>query len=174
MADDIERTEGAPAVGGRGHGRHDGHDGHGGDYGPGERPERHGRSDGRDRTEVHEIARGDGKVTVEVTYTPRGAGTRGRVLPMHRLRMKVVAAEECSPNVFVYRRSTQGAPMEDGSPRDEFICVADELDEDEIPVNEPDMARNVPYYRVDSVELLFRNPDLMYETARAIMESIVR
>lgn len=93
---------------------------------------------------------------------------------MHRLRLKVISAKKCSPNIFVYQRSTRGAPMEDGSPRDEFVCVADELDEDEIPVNKPDMARNVPYYRVDSVELLFRNPDLMYETARAIMTSIRR
>jgi hypothetical protein len=62
--------------------------------------------------------------------------------------------------------------MEDGSPRDEFICVADELDEDEIPVDAPDMDRNVPYYRVDSVELLFRNPDMMYETARALIASL--
>ena len=123
-----------------------------------------------DRTEVHEIERGDGTVTVEVTYTPRA----GRPLRMHRLKLHVVEAKDCSPNIFVYQRATVGAPMEDGSPRDEFICVADELDEDEIPVNEPDMERNVPYYRVDSVELLFRNPDLMYETARSIMSSIRR
>lgn len=127
-----------------------------------------------DRTEIHEVDRGDGVLTVEVTYTPRGAGKPGRALPMHRLRMRVASAEGCSPNVFVYQRATQGAPMEDGSPRDEFVCVADELDEDEIPVGEPDMARNVPYYRVDSVELLFRNPDLMYETAREIMEALLR
>lgn len=125
-----------------------------------------------DKTETHEIERGDGKITVEVTYTPRGAGCRHRMAPMHRLRLKVLSADGCSPNVFVYQRATKGAPMEDGSPRDEFICVADELDEDEIPVNEPDMARNVPYYRVDSVELLFRNADTMYETARALMSSL--
>ena len=124
-----------------------------------------------EKTETHEIERGEGTIALEVTYVPRG-GCRGRVLPMHRLRMKVLSAEGCSPNVFVYQRSVKGAPMENGSPRDEFVCVADELDEDEIPVGEPDMTRNVPYYRVDSVELLFRNPDLMYETARAIVESL--
>lgn len=123
-----------------------------------------------DKTEVHEIQRGDGVVTVEVTYTPR----IGRPLRMHRLKMRVTKAEGCSPAIFVYQRATAGAPMEDGSPRDEFVCVADELDEDEIPVNEPDMARNVPYYRVGSVELLFRNPDMMYETVRSIMASIRR
>lgn len=121
-----------------------------------------------DRTEVHEVSRGDGTVTVEVTYTPR----TGRPVRLHRLKMHVTKAEGCSPYVFVYQRATAGAPMEDGSPRDEFVCVADELDEDEIPVNEPDMARNVPYYRTDSVELLFRNPDMMYESALAILSSI--
>jgi len=126
-----------------------------------------------DRTETHEVERGEsGKLTVEVTYTPRGARRRGHLVRMHRLRLKVLSADGCSPKVFVYQRAVVGAPMEDGSPRDEFICVADELDEDEIPVDEPDMARNVPYYRVDSVELLFRNPDSMYETARALIASL--
>jgi len=127
-----------------------------------------------DRTEIHEVERGErGTLTVEVTYTPRGARRRGHLVRMHRLRLKVVAATDgCSPNVFVYQRATKGAPMENGSPRDEFMCVADELDEDEIPVNEPDMERNVPYYRVDSVELLFRSSDAMYETARALIASL--
>lgn len=128
---------------------------------------------GADNVERHEVQRGGGSVVVEVTYTPRGAGRGRRRLPMHRLRLQVMSADGCSPNVFVYRRATKGAPMEDGSPRDEFVCVADELDEDEIPVGEPDMERNVPYYRTDSVELLFRNPDLMYETARDLMASLV-
>lgn len=128
--------------------------------------------DSVDRVERHEVARGAGSVLLEVTYTPRGAGRLNRRLPMHRLRMQVVSADVCSPNVFVYQRATKGAPMEDGSPRDEFVCVADELDEDEIPVGKPDMARNVPYYRTDSVELLFRNPDLMYETAHALIASL--
>lgn len=121
-----------------------------------------------DRTEVHEVDRGEGKVSIEVTYTPRG-GRPGR---LHRLKMRVLEAEGCSPYVFVYRRAVRGAPMEDGSPRDEFMCVADALDEDEIPVKEPDMERNVPYYRDDELELLFRNPDMMYETARSILSSV--
>ena len=121
-----------------------------------------------DKTEVHEVKRGDGTVTVEVTYTPRA----GRPIRLHRLRLKITKAEGCSPFVFVYQRATRGAPMEDGSPRDEFVCVADELDEDEIPLHEPDMERNVPYYREDYVELLFRNPDLMYESARSILGAV--
>lgn len=125
-------------------------------------------SDSTDKTEAHELDRHGGKITVEVTYTPAGR----RVRRMYRLAIRVVKAEGCSQYVFLYQRATKGAPMEDGSPRDEFVCVADELDEDECPVNEPDMERNVPYYRTDSVELLFRNSDLMYETARSLMASI--
>ena len=121
-----------------------------------------------DKTEIHEVARGDGTLRLEVTYTPR----TGRPIRLHRLKLHVLKADGCSPYVFVYQRATRGAPMEDGSPRDEFVCVADELDEDEIPVNEPDMERNVPYYRTDSVELLFRNPDMMYESVRAILSSV--
>lgn len=131
-----------------------------------------GASDAADKTEVHEIVRPDGcTLTLSVTYTPRGSLSRR----MYRLFMEVTAASEgCSPKVFVYHRATKGAPMEDGSPRDEFLCVADELDDDEIPVDKPDMERRVPYYRVATLELLFRNPDLMYETARSIIASLHR
>lgn len=120
------------------------------------------------KTETLEMRRGGGRITVEVEYTPK----TGRPVRMHRLRMAVKSADGCSPHVFVYQRATAGAPMEDGSPRDEFVCVADELDEDEIPVNEPDMERGVPYYRTDSVELLFRSGDQMHETAAAILGSL--
>ena len=128
-----------------------------------------------DRTETHVISRGDGKLTVQVTYTPR----TGRPIRMHRLKMVVTDVEgkwdrtetPLQKEVFVYRRSAT-AKMPDGSARDEFICVADELDEDEIPANEPDMGRNVPYYRTVDMELLFRNSDMMYETARSILVTL--
>lgn len=124
-----------------------------------------------EKTEEREIRRGDGKLVVKVTYTPR----TGRPIRMFHLRLEVDATktEGCSPNVFVFQRATVGKPMEDGSPRDEFIGVADALDEDEIPVDEPDLARNVPYYRVKDVELLFRNSDIMYETAAAILTDML-
>ena len=121
-----------------------------------------------EKTETHEVKRGEGEITVKVTYTPR----TGRPIRMYHLKIEVVSSEGCSEYVFVYQRATRGAPMEDGSPRDEFVCVADELDADEIPVDNPDMERNVPYYRTKDVELLFRNSDLMYETARSILESL--
>ena len=120
------------------------------------------------RDEERVVRRGDGSVTVKVTYTPR----TGRPVRLYRLRLEVVGADGCSDAVFVYHRATCGKPMEDGSPRDEFIGVADALDEDEIPVGEPDLERNVPYYRVRDVELLFRNSDLMYECARSIIAEL--
>ena len=120
-----------------------------------------------ENTETRTVRRGDGTLAVRITYTPR----TGVPVRLYRLKLEVVKEETagCSPYVFVYQRAAFGKPMEDGSPRDEFVCVADELDEDEIPVNEPDMERNVPYYRVSSVELLFRNSDMMYECARSII-----
>ena len=120
-----------------------------------------------ENTETRTVRRGDGTLAVRITYTPR----TGVPVRLYRLKLEVIKEETsgCSPYVFVYQRAASGKPMEDGSPRDEFVCVADELDEDEIPVNEPDMERNVPYYRVSSVELLFRNSDMMYECARSIL-----
>lgn len=120
-----------------------------------------------ENTETRTVRRGDGTLAVRITYTPR----TGVPVRLYRLKLEVVEEETsgCSPYVFVYQRAASGKPMEDGSPRDEFVCVADELDEDEIPVNEPDMERNVPYYRVSSVELLFRNSDMMYDCARSIL-----
>ena len=128
-----------------------------------------------DRTETHVVSRGDGKLAVQVTYTPR----TGRPIRMHRLKMVVTSVEgkwdrtetPLQKEVFVYRRSATST-MSDGSARDEFICVADELDEDEIPVNEPDLERNIPYYRTADMELLFRNSDLMYETARSLLTTL--
>lgn len=120
-----------------------------------------------EQTETRKVRRGEGTLAVRITYTPR----TGVPVRLYRLKLEVVEEDTsgCSPYVFVYQRSAFGKPMEDGSPRDEFVCVADELDEDEIPVNEPDMERNVPYYRASSVELLFRNSDMMYECARSII-----
>ena len=120
------------------------------------------------KKETHRIPRGDGFVLVEITFTPK----TGKPVRMHRLLMKVVQAEGCSPYVFTYQRAAVGAPMEDGSPRDEFIGIADELDEDEIPVGKPDLARNVPYYRTDDMELVFRNHDQMFETAHALIAEL--
>ena len=121
-----------------------------------------------EKTELHEIKRGDGKIVVKVTYTPR----TGKPVGLYRLKMEVQSAEGCSSKVFIYQRATVGAPMEDGSPRDEFIGVADELDEYEIPVDVPDMTNNIPYYRTDSVELLFRNSDQMYEACQQLIVSL--
>lgn len=122
------------------------------------------------RTEEREIARGDGSLFVRITYTPN----TGKPIRMYHLKLEVDTERTtgCSPAVFVFHRATCGKPMEDGSPRDEFIGVADALDEDEIPVDEPDLERNVPYYRVKDVELLFRNSDLMYECARSLITEL--
>ena len=82
-----------------------------------------------ENTETRTVRRGDGTLAVRITYTPR----TGVPVRLYRLKLEVVEEETsgCSPYVFVYQRAAFGKPMEDGSPRDEFVCVADELDEDE-------------------------------------------
>ena len=53
---------------------------------------------------------------------------------------------------------------------DEFVCVADALDMDEVP---PDYAADdadpgTAFYRASELELCFRNSDMMYECRDAM------
>lgn len=67
--------------------------------------------------------------------------------------------------VFVYHRHAAKAPADETWQKDEFVCIADALDMDEIPPDYADdtEAVKIPFYRTDTLELCFRNADMMYE-----------
>lgn len=70
------------------------------------------------------------------------------------LTATVTAAAGMSPAVFMYQR-VPGLPNCD--PIDNFICVADPVDLEELPVDQPDLTSEIPYYRAATVTLYFRS-----------------
>ena len=118
----------------------------------------------------------DGKaVDVEATCL---AG-HGRPYGLYTLRMSAryaspddaeraedVVAGVAPARVFVYRLPVKGRSWG----LDEFVCVADALDMDEVP---PDYAVDdadpgTAFYRASELELCFRNSDMMYECRDAM------
>ena len=73
----------------------------------------------------------------------------------YALKVKAVEAEEMSPAIFIFQRP-KTSPDGTREP-DKFICVADAVDMEEVPELNPDLSDEMPYYRVDTVELVFRN-----------------
>ena len=79
----------------------------------------------------------------------------GRHLQGYTLKIRVTEAEEMSPAVFIFQRLK---PNPDGTrDADRFVCVADAVDMEEVPELGPDFLNEMPYYRTDTVELVFRN-----------------
>lgn len=123
-----------------------------------------------DQTETHHVVI-DGKA-IDVTSTCLAG--HGRPYGLYTLRMSAryasvddaerpedVVDGVAPARVFVYRRPVRGKWG-----LDEFVCVADALDMDEVP---PDYAeadaerRGVAFYRTAELELCFRSSDMLYE-----------
>jgi hypothetical protein len=63
--------------------------------------------------------------------------------------------------IFVFQR---GVPkMTDKTIRDVFLNIATPLDMQELPIYEPDLDNDIPFYRLDEVTLWFRCVDDMYK-----------
>lgn len=107
----------------------------------------------------------DGKTVVLDTECLAG---RNRPYGLYTLRISAHYYDDTPAKVFVYHAHAKKAPADSEYPKDEFMCVADALDMDEIPPDSPDIEAGVPYYRTDSVELCFRNSDMMYECRDSI------
>ena len=72
--------------------------------------------------------------------------------------------------IFVFQR---GVPkMNDKSIRDLFINIATPLDMQELPVDEPDLDNDIPFYRLDEVTLWFRCIDDLYKVREDIDNDI--
>lgn len=112
------------------------------------------------------IRRGALSVDVLVEFRrPEGAPR------LYELVMRATGGDGTAMHVFIYHAAVP-RPSRDGDPKDEFIGVADALDMDELPVDSPRLEDNIPYYRTSELSLLFRNSDMMYETADALIESL--
>lgn len=103
-------------------------------------------------------------------------------LQAYGLKVTATSAVEMSEKIFVMRRGVVNAnaneitpvpnPADPGIQPDTFICLADPVDLEEVPEDCPDPAHEMPYYRVDSIELWFRSPDLLEDTYTLLAQDI--
>lgn len=89
------------------------------------------------------------------------------------LKVEATAASGLDKAVFVFKRAVpRTSPGTPAAPVDAFECVADPVDLDEFPLNEPDPANGMPYYRKSVVELAFRSFEDLSSTYDLIREDI--
>ena len=89
--------------------------------------------------------------------------TNDRSLYGYSLRITVTAAQGMPAEIFVYQRGAAPAPAAGEQVQDNYICIADPVDLDEIPAVAPDMTQEIPYYRTSQVVLAFRDLEELQE-----------
>jgi len=85
-------------------------------------------------------------------------------LQSYDLRVEVVSATDMPTKIFVMQRGAPPAPMVGETVTDRFICIADPVDLEEFPEDDPDIDNEIPYYRIDDITLRFRSLDILQET----------
>lgn len=105
-------------------------------------------------------------------------------LQAYGLKLTVLEATDMPKEIFVMRRDvkpavdpvTAPAPgvTDPGIQPDTFICLADPVDLEEVPVDVPDPANEMPYYRLGVVEFWFRSPDILEETYTLFTEDVAK
>jgi hypothetical protein len=92
----------------------------------------------------------------------------------YAMRIEVIAATDVPRKIFVFQRglppAVAGNPP--GTPVDHFVKIATTVDLEEFPEDGPDLDREVPYYRLDTVTLLFRALVDLQETWNYIQEDV--
>ena len=82
----------------------------------------------------------------------------------YALHVVVTEAVDMPKEVFVFQRKTTGV--------DTFVSIADPADLQEMPVGAPDLANEMPYFRVAKVDLIFRSVAEREDTEAGIKEDI--
>jgi len=88
-------------------------------------------------------------------------GVPGRT-QAYRMVATITEADGIDKNLFLYHRMTL-EPVS-GTTGDFFRKIASPTDIEEYPVGAPDPQSPLPFYRLDSVDMLFRSADLLNET----------
>lgn len=86
----------------------------------------------------------------------------------HRLRLWVSDYDDVDPNIFVYQR-VPSVP-EGPDPDDVFVNVASVADMEEYPRIEP--GPDYPFFRLSSIDLVFRSVDIMDKVVARIKTDI--
>ncbi|MFC1453607.1 hypothetical protein ACFLQL_00315 [Verrucomicrobiota bacterium] len=88
----------------------------------------------------------------------------------YTLKVEVLASTDMTSKIFVFQRRVISA--NDPTLEDYFMCIADPIDIEEFPEDNPNMEQNVPYYRTDNVLIKFRSMVELEETKALIGEDI--
>lgn len=89
------------------------------------------------------------------------------------LVVEVKAASDMPMEIFIFQR--QVAPPDNPSLiTDNFVCIADPVDLEEVPVNSPDIANEMPYYRMKKVVLRFRSMSELADALLLIKQDVAR
>jgi len=83
-------------------------------------------------------------------------------LQSYDLKVEVVSATDMPTKIFVMQH---GVPSDafPNDPIDRFVCIADPVDLEEFPEDVPDLAHEMPYFRVSVITLRFRSPEILEE-----------
>lgn len=91
------------------------------------------------------------------------------------LNVKVLEATDMPKEIFVLQRglAVPNTPPAPNIPaEDTFICLADPVDLEEFPVGAPNLAREMPYFRVAEITLRFRAMEILEETLELLDDDI--
>lgn len=109
-------------------------------------------------------------ITLRMSRTPDEA----QLYQSYAMRVEVIAATEVPTKIFVFQRgippAVAGNPP--GTPVDHFVKIATTVDIEEFPEDSPDLDREVPYYRLAAVTLLFRSLTDLQETWDYIQQDV--
>jgi len=91
------------------------------------------------------------------------------------LNVKVLTATDMPKEIFILQRglTVPNTPPAPNLPaEDTFICLADPVDLEEIPTGAPNLAREMPYFRVSEITLRFRAMETLDETLELLDDDI--
>lgn len=88
-----------------------------------------------------------------------------------RLKVEVTEADGVDKAIFLYHRQPFVVAVDD-SEGDFFRKVCSPSDIEEFPLDEPDPQADLPFYRLASIDVIFRSPLDREETWEAILEDI--
>jgi len=105
------------------------------------------------------------KVTYE--YTDPANNIQG-----YKLKATAVGTGMSSKVFVCQRRVPSATDSEYNELPDEFVSLADPVDLEQYPEDEPNLGDNIPYYRVDSITLVFRSAPELEEVRLLLDEDI--
>jgi hypothetical protein len=90
------------------------------------------------------------------------------------LRVLISASSGMPKEVFVFQHGTAPPPEAGEDPTDEFVCLADPVDLEEVPPNTPDLDNDMPYFRLAEVTLYYRSVAELEDAQTLIAEDLQR